>query len=86
MLSTGVIQILIGSLIMLLYVSLGIKFSGWHAVLLGASGIAYCFLATTSLSLMPVYAVSWVFVLFGILTLAASCCSRIFPRTKNNDN
>jgi hypothetical protein len=69
---------------MLLYLASGIKFVGWHAGLLGAVGITYCFLATPSLSLLPVYAISWLFVLYGILAFGASCCSHIFPRTKNN--
>jgi hypothetical protein len=83
MLSTGLILALVVSLILLLYLALGVKYSGWQAVLLGAVGIAYCFLATPSLSLLPVYAISWVFVLYGALAIAASYCRHIL-RIKNN--
>jgi hypothetical protein len=78
MLSTGLILALVVSLILLLYLALDVKFSGWQGILLGVSGIAYCYLATPSLSLLPVYAMSWVFVLYGILTSAVNYCRHIF--------
>jgi hypothetical protein len=83
MLSTGFILALSVSLILLLYLALGVKFSGWPAILLGVIGIVYCFLATPSLSLLPVYAISWVFVLYGTLAIAASYCRHIL-RIKND--
>lgn len=83
MLSTGLILALVVSLILLLYLALDVKFSGWPAVLLGVIGIVYCFLATPSLSLLPVYTISWVFVLYGILTFAVNYFRHIL-RIKND--
>jgi hypothetical protein len=83
MLSTGLILALVVGLILLLNLALGIKFGGWPAIFFGVIGIAYCYLATPSLSLLLVYAISLVFVLYGVLALVVRYC-RYFLRTTND--
>ncbi len=76
--SISLILALAVSLVIVLRVGMGIRIDGWPALIIGALGIAYCYLATPSLNLLLVYAVSLVFVLYGAVALAVRLCRSIF--------
>ena len=50
-----------------LQLALGIRLDGWLGIALGALGIAYCYLATPSWGLIPVFFVSGVTLLYGVV-------------------
>lgn len=50
-----------------LQLALGIRLDGWLGIAVGAMGIAYCYLATPSWGLIPVFFASSVILLYGLL-------------------
>lgn len=50
-----------------LQLALGIRLDGWLGIALRALGIAYCYLATPSWGLIPVFFASGVTLLYGVV-------------------
>ena len=48
-----------------LQLALGSRLDGWLGIAFGATGIAYCYLATPSWGLIPVFFASSVVLLYG---------------------
>ena len=53
-----------------LQLALGIRLDGWLGIAAGAMGVAYCYLATPSWGLIPVFFASSVILLYGIVGAA----------------
>ena len=50
-----------------LQLALGIRLDGWLGIALGAFGIAYCYIATPSWGLIPIFFASSVVLLYGMI-------------------
>lgn len=65
MMTLGFFSVVVLMVAVALQLSLGIRLDGWLGIVLGAAGIAYCYLATASLGLIPVFFASSTLLLYG---------------------
>jgi hypothetical protein len=70
MMTLGFFSVLVLMAAVALQLSLGIRLDGWLGIVLGAAGIAYCYLASPSYGLIPVFFAASVILLYGFVGTA----------------
>lgn len=70
MMALGFFSIAVLMAAITLQLASGIRLDGWLGIAFGAMGVAYCYVATASWGLIPVFVASSVVMLYGVVGAA----------------